>query len=521
MRKTCVWALLAVAIQAQAQAQAQDARIDKVLVYPGGATVERVVPVKAGQSALVLGCLSTHFSEDTLQMAGPGVRVAEFGVQTVPRSAAPECRNTPLERRIRELEAQTQSLSNEVDAQELAQATLKNVGQSIPATQISAAAEQVAKAALAARQQQTALREKLRGLNDQLAPLLAERLRIQQANPQVATLRARLIVEHDAELRVTARTSDAGWQPFYRSWLDTASGLLRIERHARVGQKTGEDWRGVKLVLSTVEPHDAMGMEPPSSWTLGLRDPKAEAPEFKPRALAAPAPAVQMLETVALTGVRKQAQDFDVSVFAGTYASEFALPVPVDVQSGSDKVALMLTQEPLTVRLVSRVNPQSQAAAYLVAESTRPEGAWPLGPMQMFRDGAYVGETQLAFAHNDKLDLLFGHDEAVRVDVAPELDEHAESGLISTRNERHILRRYTVVNTHKTPTLVQVLEAQPVSRDEKLEVKVQLTPQPLPGDWRQQPGVRAWEFTLAPQARQELSADYRLSWPKELQLSGH
>jgi len=517
MRKTLLLALLGAATQVQAQ----EGHIDKVLVYPGGATVERVVPVKAGQKELVLGCLSTQFSEDTLQLAAPGVRVAEFSVQTVPRHAAPECRNTPLEQGIRALEVQTQSLTNEIEAQDLAQAALKNVGQSLPAAQIATAAEQVAKSALAARQRQTALREKLRVLNDQLAPLRAERQRIQQANPNVATLRARLLVERDADLRITARTTNAGWQPFYRAWLDTASGQLRIERHARVGQQTGEDWRGVKLVLSTVEPRATVGLEPPTSWHLGLRDPKADAvaQSSRARTFAAPAPMAAMKAQLA-EAPGSRPQDFDVTVFAGTYASEFTLPLPVDVQSGSDKVALMLTQQPLSARLVSRVNPQSEAAAYLVAESTRPEGAWPLGPVQMFRDGAYVGETRLSFAHDEKLDMLFGRDDALRVEVAPEVDEHAESGLISTRSDRHILRRYTLVNTHKTPTLVQVLEAMPVSRDEKLEVKTQLTPAALPGDWRGQPGVRAWEFTLAPQARQGLSADYRLSWPKDLQLIG-
>ena len=497
------------------------ARIERVLVYPGGATVDRVVPVKSGQKELRLGCLPASFSEDSLQLAAPGVKVAELKLQTVDRSASPECLDTPLEQRIRALEQQSRSIDNEIEALNLAQAALKNVGQSLPAAQIASAAEQIAKSALAARQQQSQLQERLRPLKEQLAPLYAERQRIAKASPKVATLSARLLVERDTDLRISARTSAAGWQPFYRAYLDTGSGQLRIERHARVGQTTGEDWHGVKLVLSTVQPRERLDSETPGTWPLSLRDPKAEtfAQAKLMRGVPAPAPtAAAMLDAVAVTGNR--GADFDVSVFFGAYAAEFTLPVPVDVQSGSEKVALMLAQQPLAARVVSRVNPQAEAAAYLVAEATQPEGVWPRGPVQMFRDGAYVGDGSFAPAHDDKLDLPFGRDEQLRVSVLPEDSNKGEAGFIGSRNSKHLVRHYVIANRHDRAVQVQVLEATPVAQDDKIEVEAQLAPAPLAGDWRDNKGVRAWEFPLASGAEQKLSADYRITWPKDLQLLG-
>jgi len=510
-------ALAALPVLAGAQA-----RIEQVLVYPGGATIERVVPVKAGQKELLLGCLPASFNEDTLQLAAPGVRVAELKVQTLDRSASPDCLNTPLEQRIRALEQQTHAVDNEIEAQNLALAALKNVGQALPAAQIASAAEQIAKSALAARQQQTQLQERLRPLKEQLAPLYAQRQRIAQASPKVASLSARLLVERDVDLHVTTRTGAAGWQPFYRAYLDTTSGQLRIERHAHVGQTTGEDWHGVKLVLSSVRPEDRLDRDTPLTWPLGLHDPKADAMTQDKRmyalsramaAPAAPAPA-----SIELTGNR--AADFDVGVFAGAYATEFTLPTPVDVQSGAEKVALMLAQQALTGRVVARVNPHAEGAAYLVAETRQPETAWPSGRMQMFRDGSYVGDSNFAVEGNDKLDLPFGRDEQLRVNVLPEDDNRGEAGFIGSRSSKHVVRHYAIANHHDRAVLVQVLEATPVAQDDKIEVEAKLLPAPLPGDWRDNKGVRAWEFALAPGAQQTLSADYRITWPKELELIG-
>ncbi|MBV8603918.1 MAG: mucoidy inhibitor MuiA family protein [Pelomonas sp.] len=516
MRSTVVPALLALASPLASQAQSP-AHIEHVLVYPGGAVVERVVAVKAGQPTLTLGCLPTNFDADSLQVEGAGVRVAELSLQTVDRKAAPECSETPLEQRIRALQAQAQLLRDDINAADLALAALKNVGQGVGAAQIGTATEAIKRNALQALDQQIQTREKLRGLDAQLAPLLAERERIAKANPQVAALRARVLAEHDAELHISTRTPHAGWQPYYRARLDTATGQLRLERHARVGQSTGEDWQGVRLVLSTTAPNEAVEGGTPGSWDLSLFQPQAEAKLMRTYA-AAPAPA-----SVMVSGNRTRADaaaDFDVSVFNGAYASEFSLPVPVDVQSGSDKVALALGETALDAQLVARVTPAQQAEAYLVAEARRPDGFWPRGPLQLYRDGRYVGASFLNLDATEPLDLGFGRDAQLRVTVQPEDDNKGEAGFIGSRNSRHIVRRYALANHHDRAARVEVLEATPVARDDKIEVAAQLTPEPAAGDWRDAKGVRAWTFELAPGAEQKLSADYRITWPKDQALLG-
>jgi len=48
------------------------------------------------------------------------------------------------------------------------------------------------------------------------------------------------------------------------------------------------------------------------------------------------------------------------------------------------------------------VQPQQEAQAYLLAQFARPEGSWPTGNMQLFRDGDFIGQTQMRLGSDEK-----------------------------------------------------------------------------------------------------------------------
>ena len=498
-------------------------RIDQVLVYPGGATVERVVPVKAGQQQLTLPCLPARFDPDSLQLrpqdGSAAISIGEITVQTVERAAAPECANSPLDARIRELEDQRAALTAEASAHDLTLGYLKNYGNgSGPANPaIGATAETLRRTGLESLQRQNVLQRRKEELERLLAPLTAERDRLVQANPQLRTVSVRLAAPRDAELRLSYRLSQAGWEPVYRAYLDTEAGKVRLERHAQVGQSSGEDWSGVKLRLSTAQPRQATGMPAPQAWNLDLLPPVAAmaAPAMEMRAPAAPSPAPVMSRALA-----PAAPSFDVSVFQGEFATEFEVPGRVSVAATGQKVALALGIVQLDASVMARTNPKVEAQAYLVAESTRPAGVWPAGALQLFRDGAFVGQSRLVLANQDKLDLFFGRDELLRVTAEPEARNAGNSGFIGVRAEQKIGRVYRVENLHQRRFAVQVLETAPVARHEDIKVEARFDPKPTEDGWRKQPGVIAWLFELAPGQSQKISADYLISYPKDARIGG-
>ncbi len=506
---------------------AQGSKISQVLVYPGGATVERVAKVAAGSQTLKLSCLTTRFDLDSLQLQGDaGTQIGDVSVQTMARESAPECASSPLDARIRELEDKQAAIKAEIDAQDLVLGFLKNIGGGNGAASqanIGSTAESLRRSGLDAMQRQHQLLRKKQLIEQDLSPLLAERERLIKANPQVRQLQIRLAAPQAGELRLSYRLTQAGWTPVYRAHLDTNKAQLRLERQAQVAQNSGEDWVGVKLRLSTVQPRQNTGITPPRPWTLDILPPIQPQQEMQmlqaPRAMAAAAAPPPFIPPPEFNVAAPEAR-FDVSVFQGTFSAEFAVPGLASIASDGQRVGYSLGSELIEAQVWRRVQPQQEAQAYLLAELARPAGSWPSGSLQLFRDGDFVGNSHLNMGSEERLELFFGRDDMLRVKAEPEQRGGANAGFIGVRAEQKISRAFVIENLHKTPVQLQVLEAAPVAHHEDIRVQTSFKPEPSDASWKKQPGVVAWTLPLEAGKTLRITADYLISFPKDARISG-
>ncbi len=529
-RAACsLWALAGFAAffatSALAQTDIADSRIAMVKVYAGSATVERVARVAAGSRSITFACLPAGLNVQSLQVSSDAsVRLGETAVVNLPRARAPRCQSSALDTRIRELEDQKAALQAESDALDLVTGYLKGVGGSGTGTVVRAptdsqnlvaVAEALRRTAQDSLQKKHLVSRKQDELNKLLDPLVAERNRT-QGKGDVVNVTVTLAAAADAEVRLSYRVNGPGWSPAYRALLDTSTRKLRIERQALVAQATGEDWSGVRLVLSTGQPQGATTGRLPSPWRIGIEPPP------QPQAPASPAPfAARMMASPAAApaGAREEEGPlFDVNVFNGTFATEFTAPRPMDVPSNGQRVALSLGQHEGTARLVVRTGPRVEAAAYLVAELAQPEGVWPAGPLQLYRDGAFVGNGQWTAPSDALLSLSFGRDELVRVQAEPERDNQGTGGFVGSRAERRVQRAYVVENRHRTPVSLQVLEAAPVSVDEQVRVVSQFEPQPAELEFNKRQGLAMWAAELEAGKTARFAAEYVISYPKDARL---
>lgn len=514
--------LVLAALPAVAWAQS---RVDEVLVYPGGAQVTRLASVAAGARELVLTCLTARFDPDSLQIDAPaGVNLGPVQIETLPGERVPECATGPRDDDILKLQARRDTLTAESGGLDASLAYLKALGSGeARGTPIAATADSIRRSAQEALLRQAQIKRQLEDLDRQLAPLQGERERLASANPQWRSLRLRLSTAREAELKISYRITQAGWAPSYRALLDTASGALGMERLAQVSQQSGEDWKNVKLRLSTAQVTPRVGVSNPPPWRLDLIRPQ---PQAEARLYAAPPPAAPAVQSVpmAITGSRiaePPVDRFDLAVFQGTHATEFVLPLRVNIDSGIQRASLTLGSEKWQAKVIARVQPQSEAVAYLVADAARPAGSWPRGTVQLVRDGALVGSTTLNVASGEeRLELPFGRDEGVRVQAEPEQRNAGNTGFIGARAEHRYTRAWVVENRHATAVTLQLVEAAPVAQHEDIKVQAQFTPAPVTQSWRKQPGLVLWEQSLAAGQSQRFTADYVISAPKEAQLSG-
>ncbi|WPG36020.1 DUF4139 domain-containing protein [Variovorax sp. EBFNA2] len=529
LRATAIAALwLAAGVAAHAQLQADASRITQVKVYPGSAAVERVARVAAGSRSVTFACLPAGLDVQSLQVsAGAAVRVGETSVLSEARELSANCATSALDGRIRELEDQKAALQAETDALGMVTGYLKGLagGESGPgarapvdARNLTAVTDAMRRSGQDALLKQHQIQRRQTDLDRQLKPLLAERGRTQGQGAQVTAVTVTLAASADADVKLSYQVNGPGWTPSYRALLDTTTRKVRIERQALVAQATGEDWRGVKLVLSTGQPRRETTGRTPNAWRIGIEPPprtNADAAYMAAPMAAAPAP-IAADRKMAMERVREPL--FDVSVFDNSFATEFAVPQNIDIPSNGQRVTLALGQHEDTAQLAARTSPRVDPSAFLVAEMAQPTGVWPAGPMQLYRDGNFVGQGRWNAPSDAKLTLSFGRDELVRVQVEPERDNQGSGGFAGSRAERQVQRAYVVENRHRTPIAVQVLEAAPVSVDEQVRVTTRFSPQPVDQAWNKQPGLAMWRFDLDAGQTARVSADYTIGYPKDARL---
>ncbi|WP_418119845.1 DUF4139 domain-containing protein [Variovorax sp. 350MFTsu5.1] len=529
--------LLVLSLSAQGQATTQpataatDSRITQVKVYPGSATVERVARVAAGARSITFACLPAGLDVQSLQVsADASVRIGETSVLSEQRELSARCSTSPLDGRIRELEDQKAALQAETDALGMVTGYLKGLaggsgdapGARAPmdARNLAAMTEAMRRTGQDSLLKQHQIQRRQAEIDRQLNPLLVERTRTQGNGGQVTAVTVTLAAGADADVKLSYQVNGPGWTPTYRALLDTTTRKVRIERQALVAQATGEDWRGVKLVLSTGQPRRETAGRLPTAWRIGIEPPPRPLAEmaYPAAPAAAMAPSPIMASKSMDSRERRTEPLFDVSVFDNSFATEFSVPQAIDVPSNGQRVTMALGQHEDTAKLAARTSPRVDASAFLVAELDQPAGVWPAGPMQLYRDGAFVGSGRWNAPTDARLTLSFGRDELVRVQAEPERDNQGTGGFAGSRAERKVQRAYVVENRHRTPITVQVLEAAPVSVDEKVRVASEFSPQPAELAWNKQPGLAMWQLDLAAGQTARVTADYTIGYPKDARL---
>src|SRR5580765_8196876 len=264
----------------------QSSRITRVTLYPGSAAIERTGSVAAGSGTLEMTGLPANFDLRTLRVeAGPGIRVGEVSVQDVGRTEALSGREADLESKIQALADEKAALDVEVKTAELVRDYLASLrarpGEgdkahpiAVDPKAIPAVIEALRRGGGEAYGQIQRIEIKKRAIDKQVAALQRDLARLRTGARDARTLVIRYAASRAGEVRASYQVTNAGWKPVYRAALDSSTSRVELERQATIMQRTGEDWRGVALRLSTGQPRAAQIVDP-STWQLVIRPPVA------------------------------------------------------------------------------------------------------------------------------------------------------------------------------------------------------------------------------------------------------
>ncbi len=324
------------------------------------------------------------------------------------------------------------------------------------------------------------------------------------------------------EIDLDYLVSGASWVPRYDVRGDADAGKVAVSLSALIEQQSGEDWKDVKLTVSSARPGlgtivpilDPFWLARPQPVYYGYAEDSApmsramaapKAASAGPMPSAPPAPPPPPMEVA-------QAQ-VDTQLAATT----FVVSRPEDVPSDGTSRKVLLTTETMDAKLRHITAPRVDPRAYLVGEVTN-TAEFPLlaGTAGVFLASAYIGDTGLAtIAPGEKFDVAFGVDDQVTVKRMPKSIKEGASGIVGKRGTSRWDWQVRVKNGHRSAINVIVKEQIPVSTRDDVKVSARpSTPVPTSKDG----GLLDFALTVGAGAEGVVTFGYEVEYPTEIQL---
>ena len=528
MKPTRIASAVALCLTLQGFACASNAPITRVTLYSGIATVERSAQVSPGMRELEITGLPANFDAQTLRIQTPaGVQVGEIVTRDVGQAEAVSPREAELEAKLQALEDSRDLLNVEVESSALVKNYLsklnggENAQAPVDGKSLGAAVDTIKRSGREALAQIQRTQVQIRELDKKIKATQHELEKARSGARDQRSITIAVAAQQAGSIKLSYQVNRAGWKPAYRASLNSATSTIELERMAVVAQKSGEDWSGVELRLSTGQPRLSPQAPEPVPQRLTYYPPQpaqaktAYALQERPMPAPAAAPPVMRIAPNSIDSFIPPVLESQ-----GAFDTEFAVPNHVSLASDGREITLALSTTKVATKQRVRIVPRQEKFAVITAEGERPPGVWLNGNIQLFRDGAYVGATDWNPQASDKLALSFGRDELVRVTVDRADQQSGSRGFLSQRGEHQVADVFTISSFHKTPVDVLVLESAPVSGSEEIKVKQTFVPQPGIAMWEQRQGVVGWEKTMAPNETMKINVGYNITYPKEGTVSG-
>jgi len=335
------------------------------------------------------------------------------------------------------------------------------------------------------------------------------------AAPQKIGIAATYVVRH------------ARWSPLYRAAVPADLSGVDLTLFARIVQKTGEEWQGVRLSVSNVVPLSGSRVPDARSWWLDVPRPvlraMGKAAVMAESAARAPADAED-------TMVAMEAADAAPAAYAqaqrtrSELAFEYAFAEAVDLTSGEGDTVLPVFTRRLAGDVTRYAVPRQSLLTYLVCE-TAVDRELLSGPLNVYYAGRYVGKMMLEEKKpGGTFRLGLGADRQVVVKREKIVDRRKETffGKIDRDSVvRELNYRIIVENLRDKPVSITIVDSVPVSRTDRIKVEdLSLTPAPDQKDSENRKGVMEWHLSLAPGKKQDIEQKFTVIYPKELPPMG-
>lgn len=487
------------------QERTLDSKIESVVLYQGRAAITRVAQSQLGPGIwkLRFDNLPATLQADTLEAKCSLGRIlsVDFTMRQQPDSnGSPQA--LALDGAIRAKESEIAAINDTI-------ASLSGELKFIESVSVRAASDASAQAGatkldLAAVDQQLKwvvenrnraqadsrkAGDQLAGLKRELSALVARRAAVGAPSGSAQSAEVLLAVTDGgpASVRLSYLVTNAQWEPVYSMRADPEAGTMAVEIDATVIQESGEEWKGVRLSLSTARPSRAARPGEVNPWFVDVLIPvpasttapigeMIPAAEMERDQLGFPVVAGRELDGAGFREARRGRAEFfgkDATVAGSGPSVTYTIALPFDAPSdGQTRRRARIASFEAPTKFVHQAQPVVTDGAFLrgTLANTTPFQMLP-GRASVFVSADYVGSMQFSGASpKQEFDVYFGADPALTVRRELVRRQDKASGLFGGGLDTVSDYRITVANGTGRTVKLELLDRKPVSRNNKIEV---------------------------------------------------
>jgi uncharacterized protein (TIGR02231 family) len=364
--------------------------------------------------------------------------------------------------------------------------------------------------------------EKIRKINERIARLQNQ---LNEQNELYTRSTSEIVVSVSADAPTVAEinfqylVANAGWYPVYDLRATNTKSPVKLSYKANVYQSTGEEWKSVKLKLSTANPNQG-GVKPElHAWYLDFEQAVYRIKgKISGAVMRSAAPAAMSSQD----GDAKMEEAASTADFVNTIQTslntEFSLGIPYTVLSSSKPTLVDIRNHELKADYQYSVAPKLDADAFLMAQITGWEEFSLLpGEANVFFEGTFVAKTYIDPNNiKDTLSLSLGRDKRIVVKREKLKDYTSRKGIGANQRDSYAYE-ISVRNTKSEPVKIRVEDQVPVSKNSQIEVTVTDAGN---ANYSTETGKLVWELTLQPNETKKVVYKFDVKYPKDKIVPG-
>lgn len=512
-----------------------DSKISRVTVFLNRAQVTRELKtrVEAGRTNLILSGLTANLDQQSIQVSGKGA-ITILGISHNQNYLSDHNRPKSLQVLYDSLEIYRTQLVQEQHQKEvlnkeeqllLSNQKIGGANQNLTVNELKAMADFYRTRLGDIGTGKIKSDERIKKINDRITKLNQQ---IREQNDLYNRNTSEIVVSVSAdaatavELEVNYIVANAGWYPVYDLRAANTRSPIQLNYKANVFQSTGEEWKNVRLKLSTANP-SLGGVKPELySWYLDFYYPPAiygsRAPEAKIKIRGFTSISAQ--EKAEDEVVLEDAET--ISNFTQTIQTslntEFDISLPYTVLSASKPTLVDIRNYEMKAEYVYSSAPKLDHDAFLLARATGWEEFSLLpGEANVFFEGTFVGKSYIDPNEiKDTLSVSLGRDKRIVV-KREKVKDFTTRKTIGSNIRESFAWEVSVRNTKNEAVKILVEDQVPVSRNSQIEVTVL----DVGGaKYNKDTGKLVWEMNLQPNETRKVVFKYEVKYPKDKTITG-